>query len=73
MPPDTIYVDDSEARAAWQAWNDALAARCDHELVCLMGCDTRERHCLIGLALKEREQFAWLAYFEAAEVAEVAA
>lgn len=76
MQPETIYVAGATARALWDAWDAALAARCDHELACNLiggGCDTKRRHCLVGLDLAEVEQAASRAYHEQAEVAEVAA
>jgi hypothetical protein len=72
----TIYVAGDAARLGWANWNEALAARCDHELICELagaGCDTRGRYCLIGLDLHEVEQATSRAYRDASSVAEAVA
>lgn len=73
MQPETVYVPGADVRAAWEKWNDALAARCEHELACLSGCDTRDRFCEIGLALVRAESAAWLVYHLATLTGEAAA
>ena len=72
MAPTTVYVLGAPARMAWDTWNVALAARCDHELACLIGCDTGERHCERGLLLVRAEASAWLAYDQIARGSEAA-
>jgi hypothetical protein len=58
--PDLLAVHGEQARAAWQAWNDALHARCTHELQCFAGCQNTIDCCPEGARLAWAEQEAYV-------------
>ena len=57
---DLLAVHGEQARAAWAAWNEALAARCEHELMCFEGCRNTMDCCPRGARLAWAEQQAYV-------------